>query len=100
MKKMILLLLLSLSIFGCRKLPVKDYSEKQIRGSIVYLEGEQKPYTGIFLDQYSNGERKSKMVFRDGVLHGEYIMYYETGEMKQMGKYMPSVATVIVTSLP
>ena len=88
MKKILLLFLLLLSIISCGKKEVL-FSELQHRKDGLYYEKNQnKPFSGIVLTKYEDGqiEEKAKMV--KGVLHGEFSLYTENGDLRIKGKYI------------
>ncbi|WP_308575635.1 WG repeat-containing protein [uncultured Fusobacterium sp.] len=88
MKKILLLFLLLLSIISCGKKEVL-FSELQHRNDGLYYEKNQnKPFSGIVLTKYEDGqiEEKAKMV--KGVLHGEFSLYTENGDLRIKGKYI------------
>lgn len=88
MKKILLLFLLLLSIISCGKKEVL-FSELQHRKDGLYYEKNQSnPFSGIVLTKYEDGqiEEKAKMV--KGVLHGEFSLYTENGDLRIKGKYI------------
>lgn len=51
-------------------------------------KGESKPYSGEFIEYYENGKVKGKGEFKDGLVNGLRIMYYENGEKSLERNYL------------
>jgi len=86
-----------------------DFSNKDTINDIVYVKGEEEPYTGVFtayignvieysetyvkgvLDGeeiwYSNGKPNMVYVYKGGKLNGDSYMYYEDGLVKNVQSY-------------
>lgn len=56
--------------------------ELQIRNDIVFLAGENVPFTGRRDESYPNGQKKSEVHWKDGKLSGVSIWWYENGRKK------------------
>ncbi len=63
----------------------EDYEKKVLRNGIVYILGEDLPYTGILTD-YSAG-KKSTAAYREGLLSGEKVLYYKNGLVRSRESY-------------
>lgn len=44
-------------------------------------KGEEKPYSGDFVEYYDNGTIKGTGTFKDGLVHGSRMMYNENGKI-------------------
>lgn len=63
-------------------------TEDNIPEDIFYLDNEIKPYTGKCTIFYRNTESvKEEMNFRNGVLDGAHVSYYQNGQIKRTGSY-------------
>lgn len=96
--------LFSLSFSNLRK---ESINKKILKNQIVYLENEEKPYTGELIErgikeQYQNGirhgffqgfiyENDEKFIYEgnyiNGIKHGVWILKYLNGETKAILKY-------------
>lgn len=61
-------------------------SELEKKEGILYKKGEEKPFTGISITYYENGNRETTVEFKNGVLNGEMEHWYLTGEKQVHGK--------------
>jgi antitoxin component YwqK of YwqJK toxin-antitoxin module len=52
----------------------------QERNGLYYEKDSNKPYTGLVVDKYSNGQNKFKGTFKDGVADGKLIRWHENGQ--------------------
>ena len=88
MKKILLLFLLLLSIISCGKKEVL-FSELQHRKDGLYYEKNQsKPFSGIVLTKYEDGQIEEKAQMVKGIFHGEFSLYAENGDLRIKGKYI------------
>jgi antitoxin component YwqK of YwqJK toxin-antitoxin module len=97
--KLFLIVLLSYS-FSCNSIEIKYFKDDN---GIMYIESNgyenhQKPYTGIIMTYYSNGEKKSKYSYKDGKEEGAFIQWYENGNKKQEGTSINSEWNGTLTS--
>ncbi len=82
MKKIILILVMFLlTLTSCSKERIEDMSKLEARDGIIYVKGEDKPYTGTFIEKYENGNLKETLEVQDGILHGEKKSYYKNGQL-------------------
>lgn len=64
-------------------------AEEDIPESVFYLRDQIKPYTGSCLVYYHNTDKlKEKMQFKKGMLDGEHLSYYKSGQLKRRGYYV------------
>ena len=59
---------------------------KVIEG-VIYLSGENMPFSGKSLCKYSNGKKKSKGFFRDGLKNNIWIEWNENSQVSYQKKY-------------
>ena len=57
-------------------------------GELLYLEGEQKPYSGEVERKYPNGKLLGLATMKDGKLEGKAYVYYENGKVKREETYV------------
>lgn len=60
---------------------IEDMSKMEINYGTIYVEGEDKPYTGIFVEKYSNGNLEEILEIENGIIHGENKRYYPSGQL-------------------
>ena len=83
MKKLILgvfLVASALSFSAERKVQVEQVF-KNANTDIVYVQGEETPYTGIIEIKFPNGKTQALMAYKNGVMHGKGITYYPSGKL-------------------
>ena len=96
-----------LNITTVSSIRIKELKNKEIKNEIVYYKGEEKPYTGKFIngdleEEYVEGVKNGffKGSFLDknvrytyegryieGIKHGEWIIRYPSGKRKAVLKY-------------
>ncbi|RDE62321.1 toxin-antitoxin system YwqK family antitoxin [Psychrilyobacter piezotolerans] len=81
-KRLLVVFILCLILISCDKRE-ELFSKTQKRNGLIYITNEKKPYTGILLKYYKNGQIKEKLNFEQGKYHGENISYYEDGQIKE-----------------
>ena len=84
MKKLILGIFLvasALSFSAERKVQVEQVF-KNANTDIVYVQGEETPYTGIIEIKFPNGKTQALMAYKNGVEDGINIIYYENGNIE------------------
>ena len=88
MKKNVLMLIMILLILtSCGKERIEDISKLELRDKKIYVIGEDKPYTGIFIDKYENGNLGKERRYKNGVLNGEVRTYDENGQLLLLNTY-------------
>ena len=91
MKKLLasLFLLGSMLAFaaGEQRVPMEKMELNQ-QTSLVYLQGQQTPFTGIVEKKYASGKVEATMEFKDGKLNGKTLVYNETGKLKTEENYI------------
>ncbi|WP_130889848.1 toxin-antitoxin system YwqK family antitoxin [Fusobacterium ulcerans] len=82
MKKIVLILIMFLlTLTGCGKERIEDNSKREIKNDKIYVIGENKPYTGVFIKKYENGDLAKINRFKNGILHGKQETYYKDGQL-------------------
>ena len=56
-------------------------TDVQIRGDIIYLPNETKPFTGKNLCNYENGQIKSQGKFKDGIKDDEWTLWNKNSQI-------------------
>ncbi|HKI90338.1 MAG TPA: hypothetical protein VKA38_15025 [Draconibacterium sp.] len=87
MKKLIILATLFIGLSSCTKHTVV-ISESDLKEDIFYLKDEIKPFSGTCLVYYDGTDQvKESLTFKNGILDGKAISYYECGSIKRKGNY-------------
>ncbi len=60
---------------------VVAYEKLKGRDDLWYFEG--KPFTGITVEKYENGQKRGERTYKDGKVHGLYTFWYENGQKKE-----------------
>ena len=55
--------------------------------NIVFLLNETDAYTGKYLCQYNNGQKKKEGNYKDGRLIGKWTIWFNNGQKKEEGNY-------------
>ena len=94
MKKLLVGLFLISSIVAFSDVQTVPYEKIVTRGdsNIVYIEGQQAPFTGVVEKKFPNGKVEAKMSFKDGKLHGRTVSYYQNGNMKSDENFVNGIA--------
>ena len=88
MKKNVLMLIMILLILtSCGKERIEDMSKLELRDEKVYVIGENKPYTGTFIDKYENGNLGKIAEFKNGLPHGKEETYDKNGQLLLLNTY-------------
>ena len=80
MKKLLagLLLVSSVLSFGAQRVPI----EKVVaNGDLLYIQGEQKPYSGEIERKYPSGKTLGIATVKAGKLDGKIYEYYKDGKI-------------------
>jgi antitoxin component YwqK of YwqJK toxin-antitoxin module len=86
MKRIILILLAVITLFGCSD---KGSAEKiEFRKEIIYTLDGDKPYTGEGVLYYDSKNIESRGYSKDGKADGEWIYYFYNGKVKRKGSYI------------
>ena len=57
-----------------------DYDLLQDRGGLRYLPNQKKPFTGVAVEKYPNGQKRMENTFKDGKRHGLETDWFENGQ--------------------
>ena len=93
MKKLLLgafLLVSVLSFSAERKVQVEQVFKNANTG-IVYVQGEETPYTGLIEVKFPNGKTQALTSYRNGVVHGKGITYHPNGKVWSKENYKNGV---------
>ena len=76
MKKLLLIVILSILLFGCdesgrKRLLIDELYERDVSQQEMYFY-QGRLFTGVAFDVYDNGEVKWEGNYKKGMLHGEY----------------------------
>ncbi len=69
----------------------------EVKNGLIYVKGEDAPYTGITFEEHDNGNLKSEFNYVDGRLEGPAIKYYESGSRKSMATHVNGHVDGVVT---
>ncbi len=75
------------TVTGCGGERRESLTKKQERDGLIYVVNEQSAYTGIFFEQYDNGQFKIELPCKDGKLEGIRKEWYENGQLKSETPY-------------
>ena len=77
----IIFLLASFTVFAEREVDLEklEYDDKS---KLVYLEGENEPFTGIAKDYYKDKSLKIEFPYKNGKMEGRGKEYYPSGKFK------------------
>lgn len=78
MKKLLLILILSISLTSYGRIVNKE--ELEYKNRMFYEVKEGVPYTGKVINHYKNGQIRDKATYKNGKLNGELIKYHENGK--------------------
>ena len=90
MKKILVGLLLvssALSFAATQRVPLEKLGTRE-NGRILYLEGQEKPYSGEVERKYPNGKLLGVATMKDGKLDGKSYEYYESGKVLREETYV------------
>ncbi len=58
-----------------------------------YQRFHQEPFTGVAIENYENGKKKSRAEFKNGKLDGKVTTWHETGEKSTLVNYKKGIVT-------
>jgi antitoxin component YwqK of YwqJK toxin-antitoxin module len=85
--KYVLSLILSLTVvltFSQRKV---KYDELESKNALMYVVGENTPYTGKCFTLYDNGKLGMGGYYVNGQMNGDWIWWYKDGNKKRYAQY-------------
>ena len=83
--KRLLLIITSILFFTTLIFPQSKVNKNNLvqYGDKWFKENDDKPYTGRVFDLYkSNGNKKLEGRYKDGLMNGKWIWWYENGQKK------------------
>jgi len=60
--------------------PAYEVKYLELKGNKIYLQGQNKPFTGLGIEKYKGGEPKYQMEYQDGIQHGNTQVWWENGK--------------------
>lgn len=81
-KRLLVVFILCLILISCEKRE-ELFSNTQKKDGLIYITNEGKPYTGILVTHYKNGQIREKLNFKQGKYDGKNFSYYENGQIKE-----------------
>jgi antitoxin component YwqK of YwqJK toxin-antitoxin module len=82
---LLLALPLLLAAAGCQRRVSADRVVE--REGVVFLPGDQRPFSGTVFERHSNGRPKQEMPYRDGRKHGTLRRWYADGALAYSCEY-------------
>ena len=87
MKKILLILLISFSLISYGKSINKDLLQFNYSDFSYHEIDKEIPYTGEWIGYYENGEIKYKGNYKGNSKNGESVWYYKNGQIKAKLNY-------------
>ena len=81
MKNKIILLTIILLV------PLFSISQNIEKKDGKYYSSDNELYTGIVKQKYDSGELKSRIIVKNGLLHGKSVFYFKNGNKKEVRSY-------------
>ena len=78
-------LILSINTLGTTRR--ERYSKREIKNGLIWIRGENKPYTGVLISYYEGDKIRCQIPYEDGLLNGARVVYYKSGTMKSKENY-------------
>jgi hypothetical protein len=63
----------------------------QERDGLAYLPNETKPFTGVYIINYPNGQKYAEIHYKDGKKEGLETDWYENGQKEIEGNYKDGI---------
>ena len=86
MKRLLLIVLPLLLIVGCSSDPI-DGSTLIGKDGLKYAPASDKPYSGVAVEYYENGQKMEEGTYKDGELDGLWTRWYENGQKQWKGTF-------------
>lgn len=79
----LVILIFLISFLSCgSKEKEMDSSKIHFKGKLAYEIDNKNPYTEKYITKYKSGQVKEKVQFKNGQIHGDFITYYENGQIR------------------
>ena len=104
MKIWITVLCAVVAIAGCAKKDAEvevidpdviDFDQLEERDGLWYFK--EKPFTGVAVKKYDNGQKWIEITYKDGKEHGLWTGWHENGQKKMEGTYRDNKLHGLVT---
>ena len=84
-----LLCLLALTSFftGCGETVISEDQKQERSDGLVYKPNSEIPFTGVVEDHYDNGQKYSEWRYKNGILHGQYVVWHRNGQKREVGSF-------------
>jgi antitoxin component YwqK of YwqJK toxin-antitoxin module len=83
----LIILILGTFLVSCNNKKV-NISELELNNNVYYHNSDLKPFTGICYTKFPGSNKiKSKRTLKDGILHGEMIVFFPDGDTCLRGYY-------------
>ena len=90
-KRILILFLTTITAFGvtCSLIaqeqtadqkPAYEVKYLELKGTKVYLQGQNAPFSGLGIERYKSGKPKFQMEYHDGLQHGNTQVWWENGK--------------------
>lgn len=94
--RLIFLVIFIVILTGCGK--AVELSTLQNRQGTYYVVNSQKPYSGKFVNYYSNGQIEQEGSLKAGVLNDKFLSYYPNGQKRAESSYIAGAPNGKVTA--
>ncbi len=86
LRKIIFIVIITFTLISCSEENRQIITSKlEPRNGLAYEPGQTEPFTGIFLEKWSNGNNKREFHFKNGVQDGKTNRWYENGQKSSEG---------------
>ncbi len=86
MKKLFLLILVTIFVTACNQKP-ESLENLVCKDGKTFIKEDNDLYSGEVVTFYQNGQKQLVELVKDGKKHGKHINYYKTGQKKVEGEY-------------
>lgn len=83
--------LLLLAVAGCGEPKVVESNQLLDRDGLKYELDSGKPFTGVAMEHWPNGQKKVRVKYREGRLQGKLEGWYQNGQKMIEGEYRDGV---------
>ena len=75
-----------------------DYDQLERRDGLMYFEG--KPFTGVAVEKWPNGQKRLEVTFKDGKEHDLTTLWYDNGQKNMEGTAKDGVPVAVTVWKP